>query len=1213
MTPLVLCIVWSLAIAQIVWSWSIYVNVSRNQGNSTGAALAVDGTGRIHLVWIDDSINYPGNNQLFYATSTDNGATWGTPQSIAESASATVPPAIAAAGNGLRAVTWVSGGRTYARVFQSNTWSTPAELGPAISPTQRLSVAINDIGIALVAWSAGSQVERYGSGGPAPANYYYSRWDGSTWSSATGNTGRQIAMRGNLAYLVLANKTIIRSTDAGAFWEPSVALPTTYNAPDDAEIDSQGRLYLTWLTETGVAVGRYDGQEFSPVVQLGDRRLPNPYLRIGLAINGRDELTLAWTETTFAGTHEFPDPNFGPSRFQVIASQSADGQAWSTPAVISEAGCEAAVAAGAGTRFYGAWRTPDCGSGLSPDVVVASQDGLDAPAPSSTPGVATLTPTNSATPTLTPTTATPTATTTTEVPRRPEQHRTLGKVKVYASAFTGSLSDWRVSGTVWIGDYFVVQNASLRALGGILSGTGLVSMADGTNGQVRQPFFTGSFSVDGGNGNLTPTNQEVLEIKINKLAGFGISDVTLRGNVLQGIVQLTANLRVLIPGNDVAKNGIFTVSHTGDISGTLTGLEFDLSRVKLKVQQATLGTAGLSVQGGELQVPLGLGGQRAEVLANSITIQSTGQIIFGSGGIGIFFPNIRVGTGSQAFSIEGLRAKIELKDGAYFFTLAGTFALPGIGPSGDQCKIGGTLRLANVSPQLRQIMLSIQGCIKVPIGSTSFFITAFKGEFTLDENQAAIDLALGIEHGLRVANTPLLSGEPGVRWDTSWAFALRGDIKLFTYRVVDGTLAYTTARGMEGTVRVDVLAIVEGNGRIRIWNDTEGPHLAGSLNAGVRVEKGEVYTSCIASVCVYLPPVSVLAPEVAMSVGEFRAFGERVYGMKGFVDLQVVKPAIFIDTKSNIRYDLGGLKEYELLSPGNLIQQNDDVRSFRVLPQTDRLLIAMAVGAGSPSLSLRTPAGATLTPGSPELQVTTVATQTMFVVQRPLAGDWQLAIGDREASTRYNVVALGAVEAPTVQTPSVSANGDGSFTIGLVSASGTPTSTISLYADDGSGARAGIPIVEGLPLSTTSYRWTPERIAAGQYTIYALVDDPLGAAVTGPRSQPIVLSDTTAPAPPRNVQVRSSTGAAQINWTPGLEPDIAGYRIYYREPGGGAEFITQVDGNTRQNYTQEGLYLNGDWQIAVSAFDMSGNESARTAPVVATIRLQALSLPLLRR
>ena len=91
---------------------------------------------------------------------------------------------------------------------------------------------------------------------------------------------------------------------------------------------------------------------------------------------------------------------------------------------------------------------------------------------------------------------------------------------------------------------------------------------------------------------------------------------------------------------------------------------------------------------------------------------------------------------------------------------------------------------------------------------------------------------------------------------------------------------------------------------------------------------------------------------------------------------------------------------------------------------------------------------------------------------------------------------------------------------------------------------------------------------------------------------------------------------ATIAWQPSSAPDVAGYRIYYREPGSGTTFVADVPHGQQTSYVQQGLYLDGGWDISISAYDLNDNESTRSTSVLANIDMEGggtLYLPLIVR
>ncbi len=86
-------------------------------------------------------------------------------------------------------------------------------------------------------------------------------------------------------------------------------------------------------------------------------------------------------------------------------------------------------------------------------------------------------------------------------------------------------------------------------------------------------------------------------------------------------------------------------------------------------------------------------------------------------------------------------------------------------------------------------------------------------------------------------------------------------------------------------------------------------------------------------------------------------------------------------------------------------------------------------------------------------------------------------------------------------------------------------------------------------------------------------------------------ADTTAPPTPSAPTLTAVAGGVLAEWVPVVESDLAGYRIY-------------ADGNNIFNYIEGGtstfIPATGDVEVALSAIDVSGNESAQSEPTTAT-------------
>jgi hypothetical protein len=380
----------TLDIVAVFSSWNTPINISNNPGISDRPSIATDASGQIHMVWADNSINYPGNSEIIYRSSLDGGATWNpaTPINISNSATQSFQPDIAVAGTAQRIVTWIDNGETYATLWTGSTWGTPAQLSSTVTPTLQLSSSINTDGIALVAWTEGyGSLSTYGSSTTPATQGFYRRWDGSTWSAAQPLDAHLVAMRGNLAYLATEDGMLLQSNNAGQTWSTPLHLSQQYGIPGDMVIDSAGTVHLAWLTSSNVLAGSYDGHSFSaPALvaswdqfNLGEANTPanlaNGYAStLALAVNAHDHLDLIWAapdlKSASATTYNPAGINGlgGDMRFRIMSSQSFDSQTWTTPVMqAADGGFPAITAATTSDDFYGTWRS----TGTTPDVFIA--------------------------------------------------------------------------------------------------------------------------------------------------------------------------------------------------------------------------------------------------------------------------------------------------------------------------------------------------------------------------------------------------------------------------------------------------------------------------------------------------------------------------------------------------------------------------------------------------------------------------------------------------------------------------------------------------------------------------------------------------------------------------------------------------------------------------------------------------------------------------
>jgi hypothetical protein len=212
-------------------------------------------------------------------------------------------------------------------------------------------------------------------------------------------------------------------------------------------------------------------------------------------------------------------------------------------------------------------------------------------------------------------------------------------------------------------------------------------------------------------------------------------------------------------------------------------------------------------------------------------------------------------------------------------------------------------------------------------------------------------------------------------------------------------------------------------------------------------------------------------------------------------------------------------------------------------------------------LSLIAPDTTVYTVTTPGIEASTTTTSTVLCLENPQPGIWQLLVEDLSGSEEYET--------------EISVNGDGSYSIGALASSRTPTSTISLFYDLDSDNRTGQLIVQDLSLNSTNHIWRPDALASGVYHIYAMVDDPLDGPAYAYASETITVTDITPPPVPTGLTVSGTDDEVVLSWNTVEAPDFAGYRLYYTEPGSGLTSVIDLSGDA-STFTLGGLYLAGD-------------------------------------
>jgi CARDB/BNR repeat-like domain len=240
-------------------TWSSARRLTWTSGQSYGPATAIDSNNTIHIVWRDDT---PGNAEIYYKKSTDEGTTWSSVQRLTWNSVYSITPALAidsnnnihvvcrddTPGNGEIYYRRSTDGGTIWSSFKRLTWTSGSSEYPAIATDSS-----NHIHVVWHDFTPG-----------APEIYYKRSTDGgATWSSDQRLTWHSLYSLGP-AIAIDSSQTVHvvwhdyrvgapeiyykRSTDGGTTWSPDQRL--TWLSGDSYEsgiaIDLSSTLHVVW-------------------------------------------------------------------------------------------------------------------------------------------------------------------------------------------------------------------------------------------------------------------------------------------------------------------------------------------------------------------------------------------------------------------------------------------------------------------------------------------------------------------------------------------------------------------------------------------------------------------------------------------------------------------------------------------------------------------------------------------------------------------------------------------------------------------------------------------------------------------------------------------------------------------------------------------------------------------------------------------------------
>jgi hypothetical protein len=240
-------------------TWSKQKRLTRNAGGSRQPAIALSGR-NIHVVWWDET---PGNDEVYYKCSTNNGATWGKQKRLTNSAESSTDATIAVSGGSIH-VAWgedniIEGSEIYYRRSTDNgaTWRKAKRLTNNGKTSIDPDIAVSG-GNIHVTWSDYS---------PGNADIFYkgSKDNGATWGKRirlTKNAGESatpaVAVLSKTVYVVWDDDTPGNvelyykwSADGGAIWRKQTRL--TRNAGGSRAPDVAlwgGNIHIVWSDST---------------------------------------------------------------------------------------------------------------------------------------------------------------------------------------------------------------------------------------------------------------------------------------------------------------------------------------------------------------------------------------------------------------------------------------------------------------------------------------------------------------------------------------------------------------------------------------------------------------------------------------------------------------------------------------------------------------------------------------------------------------------------------------------------------------------------------------------------------------------------------------------------------------------------------------------------------------------------------------------------
>src|ERR1700680_1223158 len=326
-------------------------NVSSSTGFSSNPRISVDSQGAIDVVWVD---NTPGNQDIFFSRSTDNGLTFSTPQNLSNDSADSGNPQMAVDATANINVVWENENITFGIFFSQSsdggvTFSKPVNLTTNSTGSFSPQLAADSAGNINVVWeddfSAQSDISFARSTGKGTTLTFSAPMNLSNNSGAS--VGAQIAVDsgGNINVTWMDNTTgnnqilFRRSPDQGATFLPAMNLSNgTYDSSNpQVRVGTNGSVYVVWQEidpqsfNDAIFFARFNNGDTNFSIPTNISNNPGNSTNPWITVDATGAIDLNWLDTT-------------PGRANVFFARSMDaGATFSTPQNVSNLGSSSNV------------------------------------------------------------------------------------------------------------------------------------------------------------------------------------------------------------------------------------------------------------------------------------------------------------------------------------------------------------------------------------------------------------------------------------------------------------------------------------------------------------------------------------------------------------------------------------------------------------------------------------------------------------------------------------------------------------------------------------------------------------------------------------------------------------------------------------------------------------------------------------------------------